>query len=74
MQHNQEIEKIVEQSVIIARQYNHIYVTVEHLALSLITFDAFRKVCKDHGVDTDSLEREIKAYLKIVTQQSNQLS
>ena len=64
MQHNQEIEKIVEQSVIIARQYNHIYVTVEHLALALITFDAFRKVCKEHGVDTDSLERELKAYLQ----------
>tara|TARA_B100001057_G_scaffold499211_1_gene609010 strand:- start:3796 stop:6123 length:2328 start_codon:yes stop_codon:yes gene_type:complete len=64
MQHNQEIEKIVEQSVVIARQYNHIYVTVEHLALALITFASFRKVCKYHGVDCDSLERELKTYLQ----------
>ena len=50
--------------MVIARQYNHIYVTVEHLALALITFASFRKVCKYHGVDCDSLERELKTYLQ----------
>ena len=59
MQHNPEIERIVEHSIKIAKQLNHRYVTVEHLALALIQFQPFRKICIKHGVDIPNLEKEL---------------
>ena len=64
MQHNPEIERIVEHSIKIAKQLNHRYVTVEHLALALIQFQPFRKICIKHGVDIPNLEKELGVYLR----------
>jgi ATP-dependent Clp protease ATP-binding subunit ClpA len=58
-----EIENIIEQSIGIAKQHNHEYVTVEHLLLALISFAPFRKCLNSFGVDTDLMVDEVSGYV-----------
>jgi ATP-dependent Clp protease ATP-binding subunit ClpA len=63
MQNNPEIEQIIENSVRMARERRHAYVTTEHLLASLVAHDPFRKVLIKYGADVDRMEQEITAYL-----------
>jgi ATP-dependent Clp protease ATP-binding subunit ClpA len=63
MQNNPEIEHLVDQSVKIARSKQHEYVTTEHLLLSLIRHQPFRKTLDTFGVDVDAMDQEINDYL-----------
>jgi ATP-dependent Clp protease ATP-binding subunit ClpA len=63
MQNNPEIEQIIENSVRMARDRRHAYVTTEHLLASLVAHDPFRKVLVKFGVDVDRMEKEIAAWL-----------
>jgi len=58
-----EIETIIEQAISIAKGYNHEYVTVEHLLLSLITYNPFKKSLVSYGVDMEMLLNELNAYI-----------
>lgn len=59
MQNNPEIEQIVENAVKLAKKLHHKYVTVEHLALSLVTFQPFNNLLKDYGADVAGLEKDL---------------
>ena len=63
MQENPEIQKIVEQEIHIAKSKKHVYVTLEHTLLSLITFEKFKNLLDDFGVETDLLIQEVDSYL-----------
>jgi ATP-dependent Clp protease ATP-binding subunit ClpA len=63
MQNNPEIEQLVENAVKIARDKKHEYVVTEHLTLSLIQHDPFRRVLVKMGCQTEQLEAELDAYL-----------
>jgi len=63
MQHNPEIELILDSAVKLARELQHEYVTVEHLFLALIHHAPFRKTLGDFGVDVDRMDTEATAYL-----------
>jgi len=63
MQNNPEIEQIIENSVRMARDRRHAYVTTEHLLASLVAHDPFRKVLVKFGADVDRMEKEITAWL-----------
>ena len=63
MQHNPEIELILDSAVRMARELQHEYVTVEHLFLALIHHAPFRKTLGDFGVDVDRMDTEATAYL-----------
>jgi ATP-dependent Clp protease ATP-binding subunit ClpA len=63
MNHSPEIENIIEQAISTAKQYNHSYVTVEHLLLALITFQPFKKCLNTFGTDVDLMAQEVTAYL-----------
>ena len=63
MQPNPEIEQIVEKSVELARTKKHKYVLTEHLLLSLLLHEPFRKVLIKFGVDVDPLVQDVDQYL-----------
>jgi ATP-dependent Clp protease ATP-binding subunit ClpA len=63
MQNNPEIEQLVDQAVKIARTKQHEYVLTEHLLLAMIQHAPFRKVVEKYGVEVDTMESELDAYL-----------
>ena len=63
MQHSPEIENIIGQAVELAKERNHEYCTVEHLLLSLITHQPFKKCLVAYGIDYESLSGELTAYI-----------
>ena len=63
MQNNPEIEQVVDAAVKLAKDHSHEYVLTEHLLLSLIRHQPFRKVLDKFGADVDNLDNEITNYL-----------
>jgi len=63
MQDNPEIDAIIEGAVTIARTWRHEYVLTEHLLLSLIRHEPFRKTLNKFGCDVAMLETELCGYL-----------
>ena len=60
---NPEIDAIIENSTELAKNYNHCYVTVEHVTLALILFDPFKDLLTKFGTDVDALAKDIEHYL-----------
>ena len=67
MQNNPEIEYLVEQAVIIAKNKKHEYIVTEHLLMSMVQYAPFRKTLDKFGVEVDMLEQELDAYLNSLT-------
>lgn len=63
MTNSPEIEAIIEQAIEFAKTRKHQYVTVEHLLLSLISHNPFKKCIIGFGADVDTMEKEVGAYL-----------
>lgn len=63
MQNNPEIEQIIDAAVKLARDRRHEYVMTEHVLLSLIRYNPFRKVLEKFGTDVAMLDSELEAYL-----------
>ena len=63
MQDNPEIDAIIDGAVKIARTWKHEYVLTEHLLLSLIRHEPFRKTLSKYGCDVAMLETELCGYL-----------
>jgi ATP-dependent Clp protease ATP-binding subunit ClpA len=64
MQNNPEIEQIIDAAVKLARDRRHEYVMTEHVLLSLIRHEPFRKVLEKFGTDVNLLDAELDAYLE----------
>jgi ATP-dependent Clp protease ATP-binding subunit ClpA len=64
MQNNPEIEQIIDSAVKLARDHNHEYVMTEHVLLSLIRYNPFRKVLEKFGIDVALFDSELDIYLK----------
>lgn len=58
-----EIEHIIEQATLFAKERNHQYCTVEHLLLALINHKPFKKCLLAYGVDFETFNDEVVAYL-----------
>lgn len=63
MNNSPEIENIIEQSISIAKEHKHEYVTIEHLLLALITFTPFKKCLNGYGIDVELMIDEVAAYV-----------
>ena len=63
MQDNPEIDAIIDGAVKIARVWRHEYVLTEHLLLSLIRHEPFRKTLTKFGCDVAMMETELCGYL-----------
>ena len=64
MQNNPEIEQIIDAAVKLARDRRHEYVMTEHVLLSLIRHEPFRKVLEKFGTDVNLFDQELDAYLE----------
>jgi len=64
LQHNPEIEVVIQNATDAAKKYNHEYVTLEHLALGLVTFKPFNDLLFAFGADIDGLTRDLDEYLQ----------
>ena len=63
MTNSPEIESIIEQAIVYAKERKHQYCTLEHLLLALVTHTPFKKCLDGFGADSDLLSQEIGAYL-----------
>ena len=57
------IEGILEQAFEISKQFEHEYMTIEHVVLALIKDKEIKKVLKECGVDMKQLEADLVTYL-----------
>lgn len=62
--HNPEIEVVIANATDLAKQYNHEYVTLEHLAHGLISFKPFNDLLVAFGADTVGLLNDLDDYLQ----------
>ena len=60
---NPEIENIVNTATSIAKDYNHQYVTLEHLLIALIEYPAFNKFLIEFGIEVEELLRDLYEYI-----------
>ena len=67
MQNNPEIEQIIDSAVKIARDKKHEYVLTEHVLLSLVQYQPFRKVLEKFGTDVTMFATELDVYLNSLT-------
>ena len=67
MQNNPEIEQIVDGAVKLARERKHEYVMTEHVLLSLIRYEPFRRVLEKFGIDITLFDQELSSYLDGLT-------
>lgn len=61
---NPEIEAIVDEAMEIALDYNHKFVTTEHLLLALIRTKNFKIMLEEFGVDYSALVTELEEILE----------
>jgi ATP-dependent Clp protease ATP-binding subunit ClpA len=64
MQNNPEIEQIIDASVKLARDRHHEYVMTEHVLLSMVRHQPFRRVLEKFGTEVALLDTELDAYLE----------
>ncbi len=67
MNNSPEIESIIDTSIELARDRNHMYVTTEHLLLALIGYTPFKKCLNEFGADVNTLCAELIDYLDNLT-------
>jgi ATP-dependent Clp protease ATP-binding subunit ClpA len=63
MKSNPEIEDIIAKACMIAKDYSHQYVTLEHLLIALVEFPSFNKLILDHGIEAEELLRDLYDYV-----------
>jgi len=63
MQTSPEIEQIIDNAVVLAREFKHEYVLTEHVLLSLIRYNPFRKCLEKFGTNVNLMDSEVEAYL-----------
>jgi ATP-dependent Clp protease ATP-binding subunit ClpA len=67
IQPNPEIEVIVNAAISSAKEYNHEYVTLEHLLKGTVLFKPFNELLIIFGIDVDALVADIDLYLSSQT-------
>ena len=63
LQTNPEIDLIVSEATQIAKNYNHEYVTLEHMFLAMIRYDPFRNFLENFGCDINGLDSELELFI-----------
>ena len=59
MRSNPEIEKIISNACLLAKDYKHQYVTLEHLLIALIEFPNFNSLLIEYGIDVENILRDL---------------
>jgi len=61
---SQQLQKIFDSSVTIAKNYNHRLITIEHLLFAIMSDDEAYKGLKEFGADVDYIKTNLEHYLK----------
>ena len=69
--HNPEIEVVIANATELAKQYNHAYVTLEHLAHGLLSFKQFNELLTNFGADIPALLADLEEYISKQTYMDN---
>jgi ATP-dependent Clp protease ATP-binding subunit ClpA len=63
MQSNPDIEKIINHATAMAKDYNHEYVTLEHLLAALVEFPEFNDLLNEYGAEPLDILRDVHDYI-----------
>jgi len=63
IQYNADMEAVISHAVELAVKYEHEYVMLEHVLLSLMNQKNFRVLLIDFGTDVEGLEKDLAEYL-----------
>jgi ATP-dependent Clp protease ATP-binding subunit ClpA len=63
LQTNPEIDHVVSEATLLAKSFNHEYVTLEHVFLSMVRYDPFKDFLISYGADVEGLDADLDAYL-----------
>ena len=61
---SQELVLVFNKAVQDAKQFNHEYVTIEHLLFGTLSAESFEKLLTEFGVDISKLKNSVENYLK----------
>ncbi len=64
LNHNPEMDLILQKAYEFADKLNHKYVTTEHLTLSLVNYKNFKIMLEAYGCDYSNLQKELKKYVE----------
>ena len=64
IQHNPEIEIIIDNATELAKKYNHEYVTLEHLTYGLMTFKPWNDLMIAFGIDVNGIIADLDEYIQ----------
>ena len=64
LNHNPEMDLILQKAYEFADKLNHRYVTTEHLTLSLVNYKNFKIMLEAYGCDYNNLQKELKKYVE----------
>ena len=64
LQTNVEIDHIVSEATELAKSFQHEYVTLEHVFLSMVRYDPFKNLLIDYGADVDGLDSDLQTYIE----------
>lgn len=64
-------QKVIESAIGMAATWNHEFVTLEHILLSLANDSEIEKLFKESGINTDQVKNELKAHLDQLTPKQN---
>jgi len=64
IQPNKELEQIFADSVKLAIEKRHVYITLEHLLFCIVSTDDFKNVLTKFGTDVDNLVDDLKNYIE----------
>ena len=62
--YNADLEKIINDAIVLAQEYTHEYVMLEHVLLSLVKNKKFKAFLTDYGLDVVGLVTDIESYLE----------
>lgn len=60
-----DLQEIFENSLILAKSYDHEYITIEHLVYSLVEHPASSDLITDFGADLDFLKSNLKSFIDV---------
>lgn len=67
LQTNPEIDFVVTEATALAKKYNHEYVTLEHVFLSMVRYEPFKNFLLEFGADVEGLDADLESYLESQT-------
>ena len=71
IQYNADMESVINHAVELAVKYEHEYVMLEHVLLSLVSQKTFRALLTDFGTDVEGLEKDLAEYLLTIPKHSH---